>query len=336
MAITRSYNNAFEVVDRTEEINIIPNTWGLINELGLFGKESVSQHTVTLEQTESTAGLIVDRVRGERSNVAGAKGRKLHAFAIPHFPLDDAITTQDIQGKRAYGSDNAETIDAVRARKMEQLRESHAWTQEFARAKLITSGDVYAPNGTVVENFYDAFGVTQKSIDFDLTDDTTNVNQKVEEVIRHIRTNLKNGGMATGVLVLASPSFFDAYVNHPAIKEAYKFYSSTQEPARNRLGGMGLYRRFVHYNVEMIEYGGAYEGQELIPDGKAYFIPQGVSNLFTTFYGPADKLDLANTLGEEVYMFEYVDPRGGRIDIETESNFLNIVRYPQVVVEASA
>ena len=37
MAIVRSYASAFEIIDRTPEINSIPNTYGIIGALGIFG-----------------------------------------------------------------------------------------------------------------------------------------------------------------------------------------------------------------------------------------------------------------------------------------------------------
>ena len=60
--IVRSYDKPFEVVDLTEELNLIPNTWGLINELGIFSSEPVTQHSVLVEASNGTLSVIPDRV----------------------------------------------------------------------------------------------------------------------------------------------------------------------------------------------------------------------------------------------------------------------------------
>lgn len=330
---TRSFTNAFEITDMTQEINLIPNTWGLINELGVFGEEAVSQHSITVEATEGTLGLITDQVRGARNLVNKDDTRKLYSYAMPHFPQDDYVAPQDVQGKRAYGSaDMAETEAAVIARKLERIRRNHAITLEYARAQAITAGTVYAPNGTVAGDFYSDFGITRKSVDFVLGTATTDVNGKGEEVIAHIQDNVNNGGVVNNVVALCSPAFFAKLINQATIKDAYRYYSSTQEPLRQRLGS-GLYRRFIHGGIEYIEYRGSYNGSALIPSGEAYALPVGVTDLFTTYFGPANTFAHVNTLGEQAYVFTFRDPKNQKIEIQSESNFINVVRRPAAVVK---
>jgi hypothetical protein len=329
----RSFDKPFELVDYTQELLLVPNKWGLINELGIFDNEPVSQHSVTVESRDGTLGLVTDKVRGERNNVNKDDTRTLRSFAIPHFPLDDSVKPQDVQGKRAYGSaDQAETEAAVIARKLERIRANHSITLEAARSYAITTGAIYAPNGTVAGNFYTDFGVTRKSIDFVLGTSTTDLTAKSEEGIAHIQDNIQTGEVVSNIIVLCSPAFFGKLINHASVKEAYKYYTSTQEPLRQRLGS-GLYRRFVHGGVEYIEYRGSYNGSPLIPAGEAYMLPTGTQEMFKTYFSPANKFDFVNTLGEEAYVFTYRDPKGAEITIESEANFLNLVRRPQAVVQ---
>lgn len=330
---TRSFEKPFELVDYTEELLLVPNKWGLINELGLFGEEGVSQHSVTVESSDGTLGLVADKNRGERNNVNKNDTRTLRSFAIPHFPLDDAIKPEDVQGKRAYGSaDQAETEAAVIARKLERIRMNHAVTLEAARAYAITVGAIYAPNGTVSGNFYTDFGITRKSIDFVLGTSTTDLNAKSEEGIAHIQDTIQSGEVVSNVIALCSPAFFGKLINHATVKEAYKYYTSTQEPLRNRLGS-GVYRRFVHGGVEYIEYRGSYNGTALIPTGEAYMLPQGTSDMFKTYFSPANKFSHVNTIGEQAYVFTYRDPKDSEILIQSEANLLNLIRRPQAVVQ---
>jgi hypothetical protein len=155
----------------------------------------------------------------------------------------------------------------------------------------------------------------------------------MEEVIAHVQDNAGMGGSASGVMALCSPEFFSKLIAHESIKAAYQFYASTQEPLRQRMGGpTTMYREFFHGGVKFVEYRGSYNGQRLIPAGDAVFVPTGINDLFVTYYGPANKFEFTNTVGEEVYAFEYTDPKGEKIEIETETNFINMLTRPQLVV----
>ena len=336
MAITRSFgaNGQFELVDYTQELLIVPNQWGLVNSMGIFSSEGIAENSITVEKITESSTLILDRVRGERAYQNKDFARELHSFPVPHFPLDDYITPNDVQGKRAYGEANAaDTLAAVRARKLQRIRQSHAWTLEAARCQALTAGTVYAPNGTVSVNWFTSFGVTRKEIDFVLATSTTNVLAKIEEVIAHIQDNLGNGGNQSGVMALCSPEFFSALIAHDAVKAAYQFYASTQEPLRNRLGGANaLYREFVYGGVRFVEYRGSYNGSKLIPAKDAVFVPMGVEDMFQTYFAPANKFDFVNTIGEEAYVFEYTDPMGEKVELQSQANFINMVRRPAALV----
>lgn len=332
MAITRSFNNGFEVQDWTQEINVIPNQWGTIGQMGIFAEESVAEHVVVFEEIKKDGALIVDRVRGDRATVGKDATRKLHSFAVPHFPYDDAISPQDLQGKRAYGKEGVETLAEVRTRKMERIRQNHAWTLEFARAQAITAGTVYAPSGTVSQDWYAEFGVTRLSVDFALATGSTEVLEKIEQVIAHQQDNAF-GETMTGCVALCSPEFFGKLIKHPSIKTAYQYYQSTQEPLRQRLGGANtLHRKFEHGGCMFVEMRDTYAGQRLIPAGKAFCVPTG-TNAFKTYFSPANRFGLVNTLGEQVYMFESADNKGTKIEIESESNHVSALLRPQMVVE---
>ena len=340
MSIIRSFGNNFQITDWTEELLVVPNQYGKIQQMGLFDVESVATHTVNFEMINQSIGLIGDKVRGERNNVSKDYTRLIKAYPVPHFPLDDAIKPADIQGKAAYGGSGTgtpEVLDAVRARKLERIRKSHAQTLETARMKLLTTGDIYAPNGTVAGNFYTDFGVTRKEVDFDLDTSTTEVLLKIEEVVAHIQDNLLTGDVVDTVVGLVSPEFMNKLVTHASIKDAYKFYASTEEVLRR--GGRemgrtgGLDRVFTVGPITFMEYR-AFDpnGVRFIPANDAYFFPMGTSDIFKTYFGPADKFDLVNTLGVEAYMFEYPNTTDSEILIQSESNFLNICRKPAILV----
>jgi hypothetical protein len=332
--MTRSFTNAFEIQDYTPELKLVPNQWNLIDSLGIFNTEGVVQHSITLEKNDQTIGLLTDRMRGDRNNVSKDGDRSLFSYAIPHFPLDDFLSVRDLKGKRAYGSpDQPEVMDTAIARKLERLAASHNQLLEASRAYAIVNGAIYATNGTVVGNYYTDFGITRKDVDFVLGTTTTELTLKGEEGIAHIQDNVQTGSTPSEYVALCHPTFFDRLVTHAVFKDAYRYFSSTQNPLRDRLGA-GRFREFSFGGITYISYRGVYPGTTtpLLTDGEARLFPRGVADMFMTYNSPADKFNLIDTLGEPMYSFMYRDPTDDKIVMQTESNVLNVVRRPQAVV----
>lgn len=338
MPITRSYGNAFELVDYTQELTLVPNKWTLLNDVGLFTPESLFTTTATFEAEEGTLALIGDRHRGAKPSAMKGDVRKIHSYAIPHFPTVDALTGEDLFGKRAYGSVSSQETEAQAvAKKIAKIARAYDDTWEIARFKTLTTLQAYAPNGTVAANFATDFGITQKSVTFDLTTATTDVVAKVEEVIAHIQDNAK-GTSLTGVVCYASPEFFASLINHAKVQTAYQYFTATegQMIQRNRAGGnnMSMYREFNYGGVRFIEVrGSAPDGTRFVPANEAVFIPTGTNGVFMTYFAPSNKLDLIGTIAEPRYLWTYRDPKGDKIEIEASSDFLNIVRQPALVVK---
>jgi hypothetical protein len=335
--ITRSFANNFAVQDWTEELQMVPNIRTPLSDLGIFRQEAISQTTVAFEQTFGTLGLIGDVTRGGSVLANKDESRKIHTYQVPYHKVIDYLTQADVQGQRAYGSaDQADTKAAVLERKMIRMKRSALMTEEYAKFYALTQGKIWSPNGTVAHNsFYADFGVTRKEVAFDLTNATTDVIAKVEEIIAHIQDNSLSGDTYTGVVALCSPEFFSALIAQAGVKEAYKFYSSTQEPLRNRLGGnTTLYREFVYAGCLFREIRDGVNGQRFIPANDAYFVPTGTEDTFISYVAPSSKLNLANTLGENQYLWVYPDFKGEKEEMELEFSHVHLLRRPQAVVRA--
>lgn len=340
-AATRSFaGNNYEYTDLSQNLLIIPNIWSLATQLGIFSQDSTNQETITIEEIQTGFGLVGDVHRGQRHQVSIDPNRRMLAFAIPHFTLDDAITPRDIQGKRAYGVDELETLAAVRARKLETIRQSWAATMEKAHWHTITTGTAYAPNGTVVYDWYTVFGQTRTVVSFDLATSTTDIIAKTEEVFVAIQDNAQDGGIYGDIFAVASPEFFAALIGHPTMK-AFYLYQQNQQPQilKDRLKAAGYdarYREFTVGNITYLEYRGQDpNGVRHIPAGDCYFMPADMGYNAVTYFGPADRFDFVNTQGQEMYAFEYADDRGQMIEIQTESNFIDVLRRPQLIVRGT-
>ncbi|CEF89551.1 hypothetical protein [Pseudomonas phage vB_PaeM_PAO1_Ab17] len=345
-----SLQNNFEYTDLTEPMILIPNVWGLTQQLGIFGVDRTTQESVTLEEITKSFGLMEDIHRGARHQVGRDYDRQMRTFAVPHFTYDDYITPRDIQGKRAYGKQELETLDQVRMRKLERLRGTHAATMEFARMHTLVTGKPYTPNNTVGGatgyDWYQEFGKTRFEVNFELDTPTTNILEKSELVYAHMQDEAYTGGVVGDVIAICSQEFFGKLISHPTVVEAYKYYANQPQILRERLRARGFdarYREFYFGNVLYIEYRGGFQGRpggdkrRYVPAGEAVFIPgSGTEDLFKTFFAPASKFEHVNTPGEESYAFEYVDPKGEFLEINSETNFIDVLMYPQLVVKGKA
>ncbi len=336
--ITRSFGNNFEVQDFTQELAMVPNIRTPLSDLNLFRPESIATTSVVFEQTFGTLGLLSDVYRGGSVYANSDETRKLHTYAVPYFKVIDRLTAQDIQSKRAYGSaDQAETQAMALERKMTRMKRSALMTSEYAKFYAITQGKIYSPSGAVAHSsFYTDFGVTRKEIDFALDVSTTDVLAKIEEAVAHVQDNLLSGDVYSGVVCLCSPEFFAALVGHAKVSTAFTYYSSTQEPNRNRLGGDNtLHREFFYGGCLFREIRDGVNGTRFIGTDEAYFLPIGTQDTFVSYWAPSNKLDLANSLGEEMYLFQTRNPNGESLDLELEFSQVHLLRRPQGIVKAT-
>jgi len=337
--LIRSPLNNFEVVDLTSAVRNIPIQYGTFNQLGIFAEEAVATDTVMFEETTQDGALLVDRVRGEKNLVSKDGTRKLHTFAVPHFPLDDHISPKDLQAKSAYDNfDEAEQLDAVRTRKLVRMRQNHDWTLNKARAQALFSGTAYAPNGTVVQDWNSEFGVTRTAVDFDFAG-TTDMLAKIELVIQAVHDGMGGNGVFNGIIIPCDTGFFNRLITHASVKAAYQFYVANvgMDPMRGRLAAGGSVmpngREFVYGGVTFREVRDSYNGSKLVTANEGVAVPVG-SDMFKTYFAPAERFGLVNTSGEKMYAFEQANPNGTKIDIETESNHISALLRPQAVIRA--
>lgn len=335
--LIRSPLNNFEVVDLTSAVRNIPIQYGTFNQLGIFAEEPVAADTVMFEETTQDGALLVDRVRGEKNLVSKDGTRKLHTFAVPHFPLDDHISPKDLQAKSAYDNfDEAEQLDAVRTRKLIRMRQNHDWTLNKARAQALFSGTAYAPNGTVVQDWNAEFGVTRTAVDFDLAG-TTDMLAKIEVVIQAVHDGMGGNGVFNSIVIPCDTGFFNRLITHASVKAAYQFYVANvgMDPMRGRLaaGGSAMPngREFVYGGITFREVRDSYNGSKLVTTNEGVAVPQG-SDMFKTYFAPAERFGLVNTLGEKMYAFEQANTSATKIDLETESNHISALLRPQAVI----
>jgi hypothetical protein len=325
-------SGGYALAEMTQAINILPNVYTRLGQMGLFRFEGVTQRSVVIEQAEGVLNLLPTVPLGGPATVANRDTRAMRSFSVPWIPHDDAITPQDIQGVRGFGvADAADPLATVMERKLTRMRVKHAQTREFMEVNALR-GIVRDGAGAVLYNYFTEFGLAQLATDFLLGTAGTQVQAKVRDTLRKVETELK-GETMSGVLALVSPEFFDRLIGHAKVEEAYRYFATAgaqplREDTRRRFPFAGIL--FEEYNATVTLATGATE--TLIPAGEGIAFPLGTLDTFVTYGAPANLLETVNTLGLPIYARQIARPDGSAIEIKTEASILPVNKRPRLVL----
>lgn len=335
MALGISQNSQFKLEDRTSEYLLLPQTWTLLGDSGIFQEEFLSTNSVSFEARAGTLVVVKDQIRGAKPNTLSNDVRTQRTYSTTYHPLFDALYPQDIAGVTRPGSmgQQLDTKDAALLRKMEKVRKSFDMTLELSRWRTLGTGTAWAPNSTVSANFYTDANVTRNEVDFVFGTSTTEIIDKCQQVIQGFQDSATEGQVIQRVIGYASKAFFSKLIAHAKVQAAYTYYTATegQSILRNRAGGMGLYRTFSFGGIDFIEVTQSYGGNAFVTSGDCVFVAQDDMGAFTTYYSPAARFGYVNTIAEKGYVWTFEDPRGTEITIEAEMSMLNVLRNPAFV-----
>jgi Phage major capsid protein E len=87
---------------------------------------------------------------------------------------------------------------------------------------------------------------------------------------------------------------------------------------------------FEEYNGSVTLSTGVTE--RLIPAGEGIAFPMGTFDTFTTYGGPANLLEAANTIGLPLYARQHLDEKGRWIDLMTEASILPVNKRPRIAI----
>jgi len=321
------------MVALTAAINKVPNNYGRLEQLGLMPTEGVRTRTILIEEMSGVLNLLPTMPVGAPASLGTQGKRKVRSFVIPHIPHDDVVLPEEVQGLRAFGSENdLEALSNLIARKLQNMRAKHAITLEHLRMGAL-KGVILDSDGSTLYDLYSEFGITAKSVSFALSTNTTEVLTKVLEVKRHIEDNLR-GEFMSGIMCLSSQGFFDALTTHPKVKEAYSRWQQgqllfTDNRTNFSFGGI----TFEEYRGQATDIAGTV--RKFIADDEAHFFPVGTASTFRTFFAPADFNETANTLGLPLYAKQAPRKFERGTDLHTQSNPLPICLRPEVLVKGT-
>ena len=332
----------------TDQIDVIPNLYGLVGELDLFPSQGSTSRVVELRYDNHVLRVLPAKERGAPGTPSQSRTSKSIFVEIPHFPELDVITPQDIQDIliQVGNTKRPTTVAEEVAKRLIDIKATHDVTREWLRCGalqcLIVDG-----NSSTIYDLYTLFGLTKATytVDFVLGTAGTDIDAKCAAVWQSITKGLQ-GEVMTRIDAIVDPTFFQALVTHAKVAQYYLNAEQAINLAalvRKESSGNMWGREFEHGRIRWREYYGTAPVKAsstaaiastpfwASKTGTAY--PVGTRKMFRTYNAPANDLRFVNTPGLEVYVSPEILEHGQGIELRSESNPLPICRRPEAVVQ---
>ena len=326
-------NDAFSMTSLTARANKAPYVPGQIGASGLFEEDGVTTTSVFVESKDGKLALVEPTNRGGPGESVGKDRSSLVPFIVPHYQRDDAVMADEVQGVRAFGTENdVETVQSVVDSKLARHYRDLDATLEFSRVGCI-KGIVVSKSGGVLANLYTAFGIAAPAdFSFALSVDATIVRKKAEQLRRIIEDELD--APYSSIRAFCGDDFWDDLINHKSVRDAYLAAMKINETLGKStdmfdLGGI----MFERYRTGKKAKAANGDTLFIAPD-EARFVPVGVPELFISRFAPADYEDTVNTKGLPRYVKQIPMPNGKGREIEVQSNHISLCTQPAVLRRA--
>lgn len=325
--------SGYDLATMTSAVNLIPNQYGRVRQLGLFQAEPVRTRTIIVENVNGVLTLLQSQSPGSPAPRKLHGKAKMRSFIIPHIPYDDRIMPSDLQGRRDPGTADPKTLQVEMMKRLTEMRAAHAITEEHLMMGAV-KGIILDADGSTLYNLNTEFGITPKTVDFSLDVDATDVSSKCREVVRHIEDNLY-GDVMMGVRCLCDATFFDALISHPNVE---KFFINHAQAIELAGSGVDPRKGFTFGGITFEEYRGKATDpatgnlRAFITAGYAHFFAVGTQSTFKIHHAPAEYMETVNTMGMPIYAKQVMAASGKWVDVLTESNPLPLCRRPGSLV----
>lgn len=332
----------FGVQQLSEAIINFPLRYGMLTNMGLFGESGINQTTVMVDiLNRGQINIIPATPRGSPSPKQTGRTHDMRAFPTFRHALGDGIMADEFQNVRSFGSmDQLEVFENRLMEKMDDINWKHWQTTEYLRWAALR-GDVVSPGGETLFNSYTLMGETQKTIEWDLTDNTAGsdpILDATNELLDYAEDN-SFGEPITGYAVIASPGFHDALMKNTAFRDAFKYFIGAPNPNRESLRNGFEYKDLLYIRhrgrASYLNADGTRTTSKFVPDNEAIAIPLGTRQVFRTYYAPADYIETVNTMGQRLYAKTKPMDFNRGVEIDTQSQQLNIVLKPRLIVKCT-
>ncbi len=319
-------DDAFSLTSMTATINEQEYKPGRLGELGLFTESGIATTTAVVESQNGLLRLLPTAQRGAPGTQETAEKRKIRSFVIPHIPHDASILADEVQGVRAFGSeDRLQGVQTVVNNRLMAMNANHEVTLEHLRMGALKGQILDADGTTVIYDLYHEFGVTQQTHSFKFSDASTDVRIQCVKARRKV-DNALGAQPYNGLRALCGADFYDGLVGHQDVKDTYQRYQDGAALRNDPKTG------FVYGDINWEEYRGQVSGIPFVGADEAYMIPEG-SGIFRTWFAPADFMETVNTIGLPRYAKQKVMDFERGVLVHTQSNPLPINLRPRAVIK---
>lgn len=316
-------DDALTLVSLTAKINNLEYTPSMIRDLGIFEEMGQSSVTGIIDEINETVAMLAPKPRNAPGTVVDNDKGKTHEITIPHIPQRATIMADEVQGVREFGTEGeSRVLSAVVDRRLAKMRRQIDYTIEYHRL-LALAGSYMDKNGAI-QSAYSLFNAgSRQSVDFVLGTAGTKVRDKCLTAIGHVETGL--GGVAySDMHALCHPTFWSKFITHEKVEET--FLHSEGAALRS-----GLLNSFRFGEITWHRYRGT--GAAAVASGKAYLLPVGVAEMYLTRFAPANYRETVNTIGLPYYSKSRDLDFDKGVEIEAQSNVLNLCARPAALVE---
>lgn len=326
-------DDAFSLTSLTARVNKAPYVPGQIGASKLFEEDGVTTLSVLVESKDGKLALVEPSNRGGPGETTSKDRAELRPFVVPHYQRDDAVMADEVQGVRAFGTENdVETVMSVVDSKTNRHFRDLDATLEFSRVGCV-KGIVVSKSGGVLANLYTAFGIAPAAdFSFVLSDGATIVRKKAEQLRRQIEDELD--APYTSMHAWCGDDFWDDMINHKSVREAYIAASKLNETLGKstdmfEVGGIMFERYRTGKKAKAANGGSLFIGAD-----EARVVPMGVPELFITRFAPADYMETVNTKGLPRYAKQFPMKNGKGVEMEVQSNHISLCTQPAVLRRA--
>jgi hypothetical protein len=313
----------FTLQSLTADINNLAFTPSMIGDMGLFEERGIATIAGLVEEINEAVALLAPKPRNSPGVVVDNDKRKVHNISCAHLPQRAAVYAEEVQGVREFGSeDQTKAVGSAVNDRLAKMRRQIDFTIEYHRL-LALVGSYMDANGAI-QSAYTLLGGSRDSVDFVLGTDTTKIREKCLDVIGHVEDGLGGTGY-TEIHAIASPSLWKKLITHKKVEETY-LNTSMAASLRGGLTGVMEFGDIIWHR-----YRGA--SSAIVTADKAFAFPVGVPGMYMTRFAPANYNETVNTLGLPYYAKSKPIDFDKGMEIESQSNPLNICLRPTALVE---
>jgi hypothetical protein len=325
--------DAFSVINLTDAINRPLFEPGRIGQMGLFRETSVTTIDIAIEERDGVLVLVPPTPRGGPGTTVGRTRRGIRVLRAPHFEINDAVMAEEVQGVRAWGTeDQVEMVMDKVSERMLTNRSSLEVTMEYSRIGAVIGIITYADGSTT--DLFAEFGVAQDAeLAFDLTNKADGeLLQFCNAITRQLSRNL--GGVPfTSIYAICGDNFFDDLIKNQEVRQTFLNNPAAAQLRAAYLANGMSYGSFNFGPITFENYRGYVGGTNFIDTDKCHLFPVGVPNLFRTYMAPADYVETVNRPGQRMYAKQYPMPNDKGINLDVQMNPLNICTRPKALLK---